>query len=281
MGEFLRALSDPAIPFLRYAVIGGLLAAVAFGIVGTYVVVRRISYLAGAIAHCVLGGIGMALYLQRVRGWAWCDPLYGAIAAALVAAVVLGLVSLMAKQREDTVIGAMWAIGMAVGVIFIAKTPGYVDAMSYLFGNILLVSKRDLCILAGLDVLVVGLAVALHPHFLAVCFDSRFAELRGIPVRFYYILLLLLTALTVVLLLSVVGIVLVIALLTLPAAIAGHFTRRLWTMMALAVVFSMAFVTFGLAVSYRMDMPAGPVIIVLAGMVYLVVALGGRFVRGR
>lgn len=281
MGEFLRALSDPAIPFLRYAVIGGLLAAVAFGIVGTYVVVRRISYLAGAIAHCVLGGIGMALYLQRVRGWAWCDPLYGAIAAALVAAVVLGLVSLMAKQREDTVIGAMWAIGMAVGVIFIAKTPGYVDAMSYLFGNILLVSKRDLCILAGLDVLVVGLAVALHPHFLAVCFDSRFAELRGIPVRFYYILLLLLTALTVVLLLSVVGIVLVIALLTLPAAIAGHFTRRLWTMMALAVVFSMAFVTVGLAVSYRMDMPAGPVIIVLAGMVYLVVALGGRFVRGR
>lgn len=281
MGEFLRAMSDPAIPFLRYAVFGGLLAGVAFGIVGTYVVVRRISYLAGAIAHCVLGGIGMALYLQHAKGWAWCDPLYGAIAAALASAVVLGLVSLMAKQREDTVIGAMWAIGMAVGVIFIAKTPGYVDAMSYLFGNILLVSKRDLYILAWLDVLVVGLAVALHPHFLAVCFDSRFAELRGIPVRFYYILLLLLTALTVVLLLSVVGIVLVIALLTLPAAIAGHFTRRLWTMMLLASGLSMLFVTVGLAASYRMDMPAGPVIIVLAGAVYLAVVLGSRLLRVR
>jgi zinc transport system permease protein len=281
MGEFFRALTDPALPFFRYAVLGGLLAGVAFGIVGTYVVVRRIGYLAGAIAHCVLGGIGLALYLQKVRGWSWCDPLYGAIAAALAAAVALGLVSLLAKQREDTVIGAMWSIGMAVGVIFIAKTPGYVDAMSYLFGNILLVSKRDLYILAGLDVLVVTLAVALHPHFLAVCFDSRFAELRGIPVRFYYILLLLLAALSVVLLLSVVGIVLVIALLTLPAAIAGHFTRRLWTMMALSTVLSMVFVAVGLAVSYRLDMPAGPVIIVLAGIAYLAVALGSHVLRGR
>jgi zinc transport system permease protein len=281
MDEFLKALADPGLPFLRYAVFGGVLAGVAFGIVGTYVVVRRISYLAGAIAHCVLGGIGMALYLQRAKGWAWCDPLYGAIAAALAAAVVLGFVSLMAKQREDTVIGAMWAIGMAVGVIFIAKTPGYVDAMSYLFGNILLVSKRDLYILAGLDAVVVGLAIVLHPHFLAICFDSRFAELRGVPVRFYYILLLLLTALTVVLLISVVGIVLVIALLTLPAAIAGSFTRRLWTMMALASGLSMVFVTVGLAVSYRMDMPAGPVIIVIAGIVYLAVALCGRLFMGR
>lgn len=281
MGEFLKALADPGMPFLRYAVLGGLLAGVAFGIVGTYVVVRRISYLAGAIAHCVLGGIGAALYLQHARGWTWCDPLYGAIAAALLAAVILGFVSLVARQREDTVIGAMWAIGMAIGVIFIAKTPGYVDAMSYLFGNILLVSKRDLYILAGLDVVVVGLSVALHPHFLAVCFDSQFAELRGIPVRFYYILLLLLTALTVVLLLSVVGIVLVIALLTLPAAIAGHFTRRLWTMMALSAAVSMVFVTLGLAVSYGLDMPAGPVIIVLAGFAYLAVALGSRVVKGR
>jgi zinc transport system permease protein len=281
MREFLQALTDPGLPFLRYAVVAGLMAGVSFGIVGTYVVVRRISYLAGAIAHCVLGGIGAALWLQRAHGVTWCTPMLGAVAAALVAAVVLGLVSLYARQREDTLIGALWAVGMAVGVLFLARTPGYVDAMSYLFGNILLVSKHDLWIVGMLDALVLALVVTFYPHFFAVCFDGPFAVLRGVRVKLYYLLLLLMTALTVVLLVSIVGIVMVIALLTLPAAIAGHFAQRLWTMMALAAGVSMVFTTAGLAVSYRMEMPSGPVIIVLAAVAYLAVALGRRFARGR
>jgi zinc transport system permease protein len=275
--EFLDAAANYA--FVQYALLAGVLASIACGIVGTYVVVRRITYIAGGISHCVLGGIGAALYFQRVHGWEWLSPLYGAIAAALAAAMIIGLVSLRAKQREDTVIGALWAIGMAVGVLFIAKTPGYSqDLMSYLFGNILMVSRQDLWLIAALDALVVVLGLVFYNQFLAVCFDEEFARVRGMRVEFYYLLLL---GLTVVLLVTVVGIVLVIALLTLPVAVAGYFARRLWQMMALAALFSMLFTTAGLAISYGPDMPAGATVIVLAGAVYLVVVLGARLLRRR
>jgi zinc transport system permease protein len=275
MSEFLDALGDPDIAFLRYALAAGVLASVAFGIVGTYVVTRRITYIAGAIAHCVLGGIGAGLYLQQVRGLAWCDPMLGAVVASLVAAVTIGLVSLYAREREDTVIGAIWAIGMAIGVAFFYSTPGPVDPMSYLFGNIYLITRSDLWLVAGLDVAVVVLAVLWHNKFLAVSFDEEFTRLRGVRANLYYLLLLCLTALTVVLLVRVVGIVMVIALLTLPAAVAGQFSRRLWQMMALAVVLCAAVIAAGLEVSYVHDLPAGPTIILAAGGVYLVVAIGG------
>ena len=280
MSDFLDAAAR--YPFLQYALAAGVLASIACGIVGTYVVVRRITYIAGGIAHCVLGGLGAALYLQKVWGWEALHPLYGAVAAALAAALVIGLVSLRARQREDTVIGALWAIGMAAGVLFLAKTPGYSqDLMSYLFGNILMVTPRDLWLMAALDVLVVVLGLVFYNQFLAVCFDEEFARVRGLRVEAYYLLLLGLTALTVVLLTTVVGIVMVIALLTLPVAVAGHFARRLWQMMALAIVFSMVFTTAGLALSYGPDLPSGATIVVLAGGVYLAVTVGARLLRRR
>lgn len=280
MAEFLDALRDPDIPFLRYALLAGVLASVASGIVGTYVVTRRISYIAAAISHCVLGGIGAAVYLNKALGLTWCDPMHGAAAAALLAAGVIGLVSLYARQREDTVIGAIWAIGMAVGLMFFAKVPGYVDPMSYLFGDILLIGTRDLWLLAALDLLVVALAVGCYNKLLAACFDEEFAELRGIRVKLYYLLLLGLTALTVVLLVRVVGIVMVIGLLTLPAAVAGHFARQLWQMMFLAMILCTVLVAVGLALSYSYDQPSGPAIIAVAGAIYLAVALGSRLRRG-
>jgi zinc transport system permease protein len=276
MNDLLEALRDPAIPMLRDALWTGLCASVALGIVGTYVVTRRISSIAGAISHSVLGGIGAALYLRTVAGWWWCDPLLGAVVAALAAAVIIGLVSLYAKQREDTVIGALWAAGMAVGLLFFAKTPGYADPMSYLFGNILTITPADLRHVLLLDVLVVALGLLFYHKFFAVCFDQEFAELRGVRVRAYYLLLLCLTALTVVLLVRVVGIVMVIAMLTLPAAIAGHFSRQLWQMMIVAVLVCMALTTVGLGLSYRLDAPSGPVIIVLSAAVYLAVVLARR-----
>ena len=267
---------------MQHALLAGLLAAVACGIVGTYVVVRRITYIAGGIAHCVLGGIGAALYLQRVCGWTFIRPLHGAVVAALLAAMIIGLVSLRAKQREDTVIGALWAVGMAAGVLFIARTPGYSqDLMSYLFGNILMVTAGDLWLIAILDVLVVAVALLFYNQFQAICFDEEFARVRGIPVEFYYLLLLALIALTVVLLVSVVGIVMVIALLTLPVAVAGYFARRLWQMMVLAIGFSILFTTAGLAVSYKPDLPAGATVIILAGAVYLLVTIASRLLRRR
>lgn len=273
MFDFLSALRENQ--FLVYALVAGVLASVACGIVGSYVVARRISYLAGGISHCVLGGLGAAYYVRVVYGLHFIQPLYGAVVAALLAAVIIGLVSLRAKQREDTVIGALWAIGMAVGVMFMAATPGYnQDLMSYLFGNILMVSRTDIGLIAGLDILVVAVGVLFYNQFLAICFDEEFSRLRGAKVDFYFLLLLCLTALTVVLLVAVVGIVMVIALLTLPAAVASRFSKALWHMMVLSTVFSVLFTVVGLGLSYEMNRPSGATIIVLAGAAYLIVTAG-------
>ncbi|MDA8407778.1 MAG: metal ABC transporter permease [Deltaproteobacteria bacterium] len=268
MSEFLNDLGHYV--FLQNALLTGILASVACGIIGTYVVVRRISYIADGIAHTVLGGMGAALYLNRVYHWHGLIPLHGALVAALVAAVIIGLVSLRAKQREDTAISALWAIGMAAGIIFISRTPGYnEDLMGYLFGNILMVSTGDLWMLAGLDVLIVVAGLMFYNQFLAVCFDQEFAGLRGLRVEVFYLFLLGLAALTVVLLSTVVGIVMVVAMLTLPIGIAALFCRSLWGMMVISTILCAIFTTSGLAVSYGPDYPAGATTIILAGAAYL------------
>jgi len=278
LAQFIQAAGQYA--FLRNALLAGVLASLACGLVGTYVVVRRITYIAGAIAHCVLGGIGVAIYMRRALGWTGVEPLAGALVAALLAAGLIGVVSLRFKQREDTVIGATWAIGMAVGVLFISRSPGYSqDLMSYLFGNILMVGGRDLWLLALLDAVVLAVGLAFYKQFVAVCFDEQFARTRGLAVDFYYLLLLALTAVTVVLLVTIVGVVLVIALLTLPVAVAGRLARNLWQMMLLGAVLSALFTTGGLAISYGPDLPAGATIVVLAAGVYLLSDAASALVR--
>ncbi|MBD3348362.1 MAG: iron chelate uptake ABC transporter family permease subunit [Candidatus Eisenbacteria bacterium] len=275
MIEFVSAIVEHA--FLRNALLTGLLVSVACGLVGSYVVVRRMTYIAGGIAHCVLGGIGAAVYLERAHGWSMLDPLYGAVVAALVAAVAIGLVSLRARERVDTAIGATWAIGMATGVLFLARTPGYAqDLMGYLFGNILLVSVRDMQIIGAFDAIILVTALAFHNQLLSISFDEEYARARGINVDFYHMLLLVLVALTVVLLVTVVGVVLVIALLTIPAAIAGRFRGTLTHMMGLAVLVSAALTTGGLAVSYGLNTPTGATIVLLAGAAYVVSMLVAR-----
>lgn len=280
MIEFLDALRSPSGAFLRYAMLVGVLASVSFGVVGSYVVTRRITYIAAAISHCVLGGIGVAKYLQIVHHWKWCDPTYGALAAALISAIVIGLVSLYARQREDTVISVVWSVGMAIGLVFLYKAMYYADAMAYLFGNITLVTMRDVWTVVAVDAVVVLLGIGFYPKLLAICFDEEYARLRGVRTKLLYMMLLCLTAVTVVLLVRAVGIVLVIALLTLPAAVAGHFAKQLWQMMAIAVVCCMVVVTSGIAVSYQADLPSGPVIIFIAGAAYLLAA-SARALRRR
>jgi len=272
MGEFFQALLRHS--FLQHALLAGLLVSLSCGVVGTYVVTRRITYLAGGIAHCVLGGMGVARYMQVVHGWAFLDPLLGAVVAALGAAFIIGWINIHAKERIDTVISAFWGMGMATGILFISKTPGYgEDMMAYLFGNILLVTRGDLLVIAGLDLFIMATALLFHKQFVAVCFDEEFARLRGIHARFFYFLMLALTALTVVLLVSIVGIVMVIVLLTLPAAIAGRFCLRMGSTMVLAAGICALLTTTGLALSYKPDLPAGATIIVLTGVVYLTTTL--------
>ena len=254
MAEFFRALAQ--FPFLQHALLAGVLASIASGIVGTFVVTRRITVIAGSMAHSVLGGMGVAYWLHTVHGVTWLQPLHGALIAAILAALFIGFVRLRGAEREDTIISALWALGMAVGVLFLAKTPGYkADLMTYLFGNIVLVDAAELRLLIGLDLIVVAVAVLFYQPLLALCFDEEFARVRGVNVTFYYMLLLVLVALTVVTLIYVVGIVLVIALLTLPVAIAGRFAQRMWQMMALAALLSALLTSIGLAVSFGPDLP--------------------------
>ncbi len=278
MSDFLNAVRT--LPLLQNALLMGVLASIACGVIGTYVVSRRITSIAGAVAHCVLGGLGAAKYFQVTRGWQWCHPLLGATIAAVLSAIIIGWVSLRAKQREDTVISAIWSVGMAVGVLFISQTPGYnEDLTAYLFGSILLVSSQDMWLTAGLDIGILVLGILYYNRFLAVCFDEEFARLRGIRVELYYLLLLVLTALTVVVLLKVVGIIMVIALLTLPAAVAGFFARTLFQMMIIATLIGITLTTGGIAISYSPSLPAGATTIVLAGVVYAAALLIRLFTR--
>ncbi len=269
MNTLLSLATAPEWGFLRFAVLCGILLSPALGVVGTMVVTRRISSLAGASTHAALGGFGLALFLQRVCGAEWFTPTCGAVAGALSAALAVGTVTIYAKEREDTVIGAVWAIGMSVGLLFLDRTPGYVDWQGYLFGNILLLSRQDLYLTLALDLAVLVPAILLFPALLAISFDDTFAALRGIKSNTVYLGMLALTALTIVLLINLVGIMLVIALLTLPAAAAGFYTSHLKSMMFVTGIFSALFITAGLVLSCFLELPSGPAIVVLAGTVYV------------
>lgn len=269
MSSFFSALTNPALAFLQNALIASLLASILFGILGAVVTVKRIAGLAGAISHAVLGGIGMALFLSSTRLVPFITPMAGAIIFAVLSALIIGLVSLKAKQREDTVINAIWAIGMSLGVLFLAKTPGYTDPTSYLFGNILLVSRSDLVLLALLDVIVLLLVWRFYPQIEASAFDEEFARVRGVPTDLVFLIILGITAIAVVLLQTFVGIVMVIAMLTLPAGTAGYLARNLAGMMIFSWIFSSIFSFAGLALSWHYDLPSGAVVVVLSGAVFL------------
>lgn len=269
MIEFVSALLE--FQFMQYALFACLLASLGCGVIGTYVVVKRISFLAGGIAHTVLAGIGVAYFFNS-------SPIIGAIIAALFTAILIGWIKLRWHQDEDVLIAAFWSVGMATGILFISLTPGYnTDLMTYLFGNILLVTARDLAMMAVLDVVVIATVIAFHKQFLAAAFDEEFARLRGINVEAYYILLLCMTALTIVLLIQIVGLILVMALLVLPAASAVQFSNSIPRMMIIATGLSALITTSGLMLSYQPDLPSGATIVVVAGLVYFVAIISKRF----
>ena len=271
MTDFLQALAEYR--FMQYALGACLLASIGCGTIGAYVVIKRIGFVAGGIAHTVLAGLGIAYFLGA-------EPLYGAIIAALAAAVLIGWIKLRWRQEEDILIAATWSVGMAIGILFIARSPGYaVDLTSYLFGNILLVSGTDLVLMAVLDALIVCVIVLFHRQFLATAFDEEFARLRGVNVELFYIFLLCIVALTVVLLIQIVGLILVMALLVLPAAAAGQFVTSVARMMLLAVVLSALVTLLGLWVSFATDLPSGATMVVAAGILYATALVARRILR--
>lgn len=260
--EFFESLFT--VPFLRNALLAGLMASIVCGVTGSLVVVKRISFVSGAIAHSVLGGIGIAYYLN-------ISPTIGAFVFAILAAILISIIKQKKKQNEDTVLSAFWAVGMAIGIIFMSMTPGYnSNLMSYLFGNILLVTNSDLWSLLILVIVIISTVVVFYRQFIAMIFDEEFARLKKIKVNFLYTLLLILISLSVVILIRIVGIILVIALLTLPAAISRLFNRSIGGMMLWASILGLIFTLLGLWLSYLLNLPTGSVIIVLAGFTYIV-----------
>lgn len=259
--NFFHALTTQA--FLQYALYGGLLASIACGLMGPFVVVRKIEYISGGIAHTVLAGLGIAYFFGE-------NPIIGALITALIAALIIGWVSLRAKKYEGTIISVLWAMGMAIGIIFMAKTPGYnVDLMSYLFGDILMISRFNLYLLIGLNLIILIVAGLFYKQLLATCFDEEFAKLQGVHVQYYYLLLLCMIALTVVSLIQVVGLILVLALLTIPAAIARQYVNSVAKMIVIAVILGWIFTSVGLGISYQTNLPTGATIILFAGIVFL------------
>ena len=267
MIEFWEALH--MVPLLRYALFAGILSSFSFGVVGSFVVVRRIGYIAAAIAHCVLGGIGAAIFFSRTYGIEWLTPMVGALVVAVFSAILIGVVSLQASEREDTIIGSIWAVGMAVGLIFMHFAPGQgVNLESYIFGNILLTSKTDVWATGILSLIVLVITILFYPKLVAVCFDEEFSKLRGISSSLYYLLLLVLLSVSIVLLVRLTGIILAIALIVLPAATASKLSQRLGMIMVVAVVLSLGYTTSGLVFSYVGELPTGPLIVIIAAAGY-------------
>ncbi|WP_026733203.1 metal ABC transporter permease [Fischerella sp. PCC 9605] len=249
--------------FMRNALIAGVLVSIACGIIGTFVVINRIVFISGGIAHAAYGGIGLGYFFKF-------SPVLGAVIFSILAALGMGIVQRQTRQRADTIIGVMWAIGMAVGIILVDLTEGYkADLMSYLFGSILAVSSNDLSIMLGLDIIIIALAALFYKELLAISFDETFATVANVPVNTIYLTLMCMIALTVVMMMRVVGLIMVIALLTMPAAIGGQFVKDMRKMMVLASILGMFFTTVGLWLSYSLNLTSGATIILVAGAVYL------------
>jgi len=250
--------------FMRNALLAGLLASIACGIVGVYVVTKRIVFISGGIAHAAFGGVGLG-YLTGM------SPVLGAMLFTVPAALGIGLVARRIRLPEDTAIGIWWATGMALGITFVGLSPGYApDLFSYLFGNILTVPTADLIFMAILDAVIIVVVLLLHREFTALSFDEEFSQVVGVPVTALYLLLLCLIALTVVILIRVVGIILVIALLAIPAALSRQLTYDMRRMIPLSIGFSIAFSLGGLWLSFALDLASGATIVLIGGAVFLI-----------
>ncbi len=249
--------------FMRNALAAGILASIICGIMGTLVVVNRIVFLSGGIAHAAYGGIGLAFYFN----WPY---LTGTIGFSLFAAMVMAAISHTVKHRADTIIGVVWALGMAFGIILIDMTPGYnVDLMSYLFGSILTVPRSDLLIMAVIGVMMTILVVYYYQDLLAMSYDEEFARIRGVPVKKLYFGLIGMLAVTIVLVIQVVGLILVIALLTIPPFIVEKYANSLVQMMVASSLLGAVFTVTGLWFSYRYNLTSGASIIMVSGIVFL------------
>ncbi|MCQ2062798.1 MAG: metal ABC transporter permease [Fibrobacter sp.] len=261
--------------FMQNALVAAVFVAIACGVMGTFVVVNRLTALSGGVAHASFGGVGLACFFGF-------SPMLGSLSFALVCAMLMGLLTWRDRKNSDTFIGIIWAAGMALGVILTDLTPGYGgDMMSFLFGSLLTVPRELLFWMGGLLVLILGFVIAFFQKFLAISFDPEFARVRGVPVLNYYMLLIALIALTVVIAVQAVGMILVIALLTIPAYIAECYSKNLKQMMLVSVGVSLVLVVVGLLLACELNLVVGPSIIACGVLLYLLNFAVKKFTRSR
>lgn len=253
--------------FMQNAFLAAVLVSVACGVVGSYVVIKRIVFISGGISHSAFGGVGLGYFLG-------VNPLLAAVPFTLLAATAIGLIKKRMEVSEDTAIGILWSVGMALGIIFVNLTPGYApDLLSYLFGNILTVPTTDLYLMLLLDVVILVTVYLFQREFLALSFDEEFSTVVGMPAEAIYLLLLALVALSVVVLIKVVGVILIIALLTIPAAISREYTNQLGQMMILSVALGIILTTGGLILSYLFNLASGATIVLFMALAFLISSL--------
>jgi len=264
--------------FVQYMFVASLLASICCGVIGSFVVIKRIVFVSGGIAHATFGGIGLAYYIQFIIGWIWFEPLLGAILFAVGTALIMSMPLVKEHLRSDSTIGVIWVVGMALGVLFLNSVDRNIiivqDPISILFGNILLVQSTDLFIMVALVIMILLVSIYFFKDFQILTFDEEFAKISGINVTLLNMVLLVLVALTTVVLIKVVGVVLVIAMLTIPAAIAGLFIQDLKNMMIWAVLIGIGTSFSGSLLSIIFDLPTGSTIVIFMGILFIISLLG-------
>jgi len=249
--------------FIQNAFTAALLMSVTCGIIGTYIVSRRMVFITGGITHSSFGGVGIGYFLG-------IPPLAGAAVFAVLAALITENLTRKKILRNDSIIAIMWSLGMALGIIFVYLTPGYApNLMSFLFGSIITVTTTDLWFMFSLTTTVLLFFFILFKPILYISFDEQFAKTRGIPVMLMNYLLIILVALTIVLSIRVAGIILVLSILTIPQNIANIFTNRFSVIMITSVILGFIASMVGLVVSYYLDIPSGATIIFSLVLMYL------------
>lgn len=288
--------------FLKNVYLLSAISSVTFGLIGALVVARRIGYLAGAISHCAFGGIGFGLWFQQAlktgalgtlalaacfaspeaapklceRWSSFVNPIPTALLFAVLSALLVDAIRRRAKEREETLLGAIWAIGMALGLLFIERVDGYVSVSTYLFGDVLLIGRSDIWTATALGAAILLVVFCDFKRLEAVCFDEEYAELRGVDVDFQNRLLLTLAAVAVVLMLRIVGMAMIVALLTLPAATAGRFTKRLSATIFASIAICFVGSWLGIWLSFLLNFSTGPTIILVVAIFYGISLLFGK-----
>jgi zinc transport system permease protein len=249
--------------FMQHALVAALLISIAAGLVGCLVVVNRLVFLAGGIVHTAYGGVGLAVFLGL-------PVLPSTLGFSGLASALLGVLTLKQQHYTEALIGLLWSAGMAFGIILLELTPGYsVNLTSYLFGSILTVPAQDLWLMALLLMIISGLVIYFYQDLVAMSFDRQFAASRGVRVKLLHIMLLLITAMTAVMMVQLVGIIMVVALLTIPAYLAAQYSRSLAAMMVSAVGWSLLFCLLGLWGSYYTNISSGAAIVAVATLFLL------------